>query len=339
MPLVFHDRLAAVDRDPQVLADRLAQHYSLLDFGPRLGWERRFLHRSSSAVVGDLILTCGYTSPIQGTIGERRDVASINICFGGCSTYGVDGMPLQITPEQPVFFSPGLEYCYSVDHFNGMAFDLDLRRIRATAAAMAGLGVSEHRFSEDLDRAMVFSADDQRTAGLLALLRREFALLDERDPAVCSAIQHLHLDDVIYRTLVLLLFPRLDRLLMAGASAADGPLRRQVLEELLDWLQANLHQSLTLTQLEQRSGYSRRTLQKAFQQRYGCGPMQWIRRQRLEQARQALLSPASEQGMGAVAAVAARYGFTSPSAFSRDFRAHFGLTPSSVLREGRRFRP
>ena len=37
--LIFHDGVAHVDRDPQVLADRLAQHYSLLDFGARPGFE------------------------------------------------------------------------------------------------------------------------------------------------------------------------------------------------------------------------------------------------------------------------------------------------------------
>ena len=64
MPLVFHDRRAVVDRDPDALAARLAQHYRLLDFGPRQGLERNFLHRSSSAVAGDLILSCGFSSPI-----------------------------------------------------------------------------------------------------------------------------------------------------------------------------------------------------------------------------------------------------------------------------------
>jgi len=83
LPLVFHQGKATVDRDPQVLASRLAQHYSLLDFAPRRGWERNFLHRSSSAAAGDLTLTCGYTSPIQGQIGERTGTGSINICFAG----------------------------------------------------------------------------------------------------------------------------------------------------------------------------------------------------------------------------------------------------------------
>jgi len=98
LPLVFHDAKARVDRDPQALAARLAQHYALLDFGPRRGWERQFVHRSSSAVAGKLILACGYTSPIQGQIGEREGTGAINLCFPGRAVYRVEGRDLETTP-------------------------------------------------------------------------------------------------------------------------------------------------------------------------------------------------------------------------------------------------
>jgi AraC-like DNA-binding protein len=336
MPLVFHDRIAAVDRDPEVLASRLAQLYSLLDFGPRSGWERRFLHRSSSAVVGDLVLTCGYTSPIQGTIGERPGVGSINICFGGSSGYQLDRQLLKISRERPLYFAPGLAYRYSVDHFSGMAFDIDLARLRSTAAAMAGIGVSERRFAADLDQPRTVACARGINATLLRLLRRELALLDviALDPAARSLAPWaaLRLDDLIYRTLALLLIPGLPALLEAEPLPADAA-RERIFRELLEWIHANLEQPISLSQLEQRSGYSRRCLQLAFQQAYGCGPIQWIRRERLDQARRALLDPAPDDS---VAAVASRYGFGSLSAFSREFRHQFGLRPSDLLREGRR---
>ncbi|MEU0184326.1 helix-turn-helix domain-containing protein [Streptomyces sp. NPDC006207] len=51
----------------------------------------------------------------------------------------------------------------------------------------------------------------------------------------------------------------------------------------------------------------------------------WIRMQRLERCRRDLLRPAAV-GIG-VAAVARRWGFVSPSHFSRVFRAAYGMTP------------
>lgn len=336
LPLAFHDRIATVDRDPQVLASRLAQHYSLLDFGPRLGWERRFLHRSSSAVVGDLVLTCGYTSPIQGTIGERPGVGSINICFGGGSRFQLERQTLQINRERPIYFAPGQEYRYSVDHFSGMAFDIDLARLRSTAAAMAGIGIPERRFAAELDQARSVACATGRNATLLRLLRRELALLDVigADPCATALIpwSALRLDDLLYRTLALLLLPSLPALLEAEEVPASGS-RERIFQELLEWIHAHLEQPISLSELEQRSGYSRRCLQLAFQQAFGCGPIQWIRRERLERARRTLLNPTPEDS---VAAVASRFGFGSLSAFSRDFRNHFGLRPSDLLREGRR---
>jgi AraC-like DNA-binding protein len=335
VPLLFHDRRATLDLDPQVLAARLAQHYPLVDFGPRRGFEKSFMHRTSTARVGDLLLSCGYITPIQGAVAENQGVAAINICYAGTASYQVERQVLQINPQRPLFFSPGQDYCYTVDHLNGTAFHADLGRLRATAAAMAGIGVSERRFASDLNCARALSLNGGRTAGLLRLLSQQFALLD--DPAVEGnvCLDYLQIDDLIYRTLALLLCPRLYALLEAdGASPGVGaPSRQRILDDLLEWLDANLCRPINLTELEQRSGYSRRNLQLLFHQRFGCGPIQWVRQQRLERARQALLQPLPSDS---VATVAARFGFSSLAVFSRDFRARFGLRASELLREGRR---
>ncbi len=100
----------------------------------------------------------------------------------------------------------------------------------------------------------------------------------------------------------------------------------------MEWIDAHLATPITLTQLEQRSGYGRRSLQIAFQERYGCGPMQWIRLRRLELARQSLLSP---RPTDTVSAIAQRSGYTNLASFSRDFCKAFGVRPSELLRESR----
>jgi AraC-like DNA-binding protein len=332
LPLVFHDSSARVDRDPQMLASRLAQHYSMLDFGPRRGWERTFLHRSSSAAAGNLILSCGYLTPIQGAIGERPGSGSINICFAGRCVYHVDGGSQVITPATPLFFAPGHAYNYSVDHFNGVAFDVDLQRLRRTAATMAGFGVSERRFQPDLQMVRCLSIQNERNTKLLKTLRKTIALVDEASLEASSYLSLLQIDDVIYRILALMLFPKLSQLL--DERGVEGPSSRsRIFDELLEWIDANLQRPIHLTELEQISGYSRRHLQAAFQQRFGCGPIQWVRRQRLEQARQALLEPEPNE---TVSEIATRFGFSNLAVFSRDFHGAFGLRPSELLREGRR---
>lgn len=333
LPLVFHDRTARVDTDPQALASRLAQHYDLREFAPRSADRGRFLHRSASAAAGGLTLTCGYTSPIQGEIGERPGCGAINLCLAGGATYAVEGQALTVDPERPLYFAPGQEYRYSCDHFNGMAFHVELARLKGTASAMAGPGVAPGRLGADLQQPRVVQDRDGRS--LLPVLQRQASLLDDGNSLAAVYLPHLQLDDLLYRTLALILMPQLRQLLAedSGRTTID---RRQIIAGLVEWIDAHLEEPLALSALERQSGYSRRSLQLAFQQHYGCGPVQWIRRRRLERARQALLNPGPHDS---VSAIAQRFGYRNLSAFSREFRHHYGQAPSLLLREGRRFRP
>lgn len=134
----------------------------------------------------------------------------------------------------------------------------------------------------------------------------------------------LSLDDLVTRQLVFLLCPELMH------EPEESSTAHSVLsfDQLLEWITSRLDQPLSLTQLEQQSGYSRRALQRAFQGRFGCGPMQWLRRQRLEQAL-AQLTRASQRDT--VSAIARRCGYLSLSSFSRDFTGAYGRKPSEVL--------
>lgn len=330
--LAFNNHLARVDQDPQALAERLAQHYSVLDFGPCRGHEAGFMHRTSTCKVGDLLLSGGYTTPIRGIIGNREGYGSVNLILSGEANYECDGQNLPANAERPLFFSPGKEYKYTIkDHFNGVAFDIDLQRLKQTAAAISGIGISERRFASQLDFSRAIHTGDKRSQQLIAVLRQSFRFLDFEVLRAGGDLDLLNIDDLIYRTLALLLCPNLAQIVQGDPCIRSG--RELIFEDLLEWLRANLRTPIKLSQLEERSGYSRRNLQLAFQQRFGCGPIQWVRQQRLEQARQDLLNPSATDS---VAAIANRYGFSSLAVFSRDFRGHFGIPPSQLLREGKR---
>ena len=58
----------------------------------------------------------------------------------------------------------------------------------------------------------------------------------------------------------------------------------------------------------------------------------WIRERRLERCRRDLVDPVQEQRP--VAALAARWGFLDAAHFSRTFKAHFGLAPSTYRQLG-----
>ena len=333
LPLVFHDSQAVVDRDPQGLANKLNQHFPVREFAPRLPESSPFLHRASTATVGELTLTSGYTCPIIGCIGDNPGIGAINICYSGASTYEVDGHRYTIHGEAPLYFNPGFEYRYATEHYNGLVLHVDLQRLQNTAATIGGVGLSGRRFAPDLQRPQVLAMAETRQAELLLTLRRAFALVDAPELEGRGDLVALQIDDLIYRILALALCPQLDHADQQARHQSEGLSRQLIFKELLEWIQANLQAPISLTELEQRSGYSRRNLQLAFSQRFGCGPIQWIRRQRLDLARQHLLNPSPTD---TVAGISSKLGFRNLSAFSRDFHSVYGIRPSEMLREGRR---
>ncbi len=332
-PLLFRNHHSQNDRDPQVLAERLALSHPVLDLAPRRGHATGFVHRTNTIKAGSLLLTSGYCSPIEGAMGGESGNAYVNFCLAGSIRYQTQGRSQSIDPLRPLWFSPGANYRYTTDHLHALVMRLDLERLKTTASAMAGLGVAEQRFASNLDVARVLSRDNPRNQRLIQLFRQTLQMLDTIDLDPLGHLDVLQVDDLIYRIFALLLHPRLDDVLPGQGLRSTMGLRQRIFEELLEWIHANLHAPISLTTLEQRSGYSRRTLQLAFQQRFGCGPVQWVRQQRLEQSRQALLRP---QPGDSVSSIAAQFGFRNPAAFSRSFAAQFGLRPSELLHEGQR---
>ena len=143
----------------------------------------------------------------------------------------------------------------------------------------------------------------------------------------------LRLDDFVLRCVALLLYPQLTLLEQESPTAfCRYDLRRTVLD-LMEWMRAHLDQPLSLTEIEQRSHYGRRALQLGFKAEAGCGPMQWLRRQRLELAYLKLSTPGAVRS---VTEAAHACGYINLAGFSRDFRQRFGVGAREVLREARR---
>lgn len=163
-------------------------------------------------------------------------------------------------------------------------------RLKAMAAAMLGMSISRTIIQEfDQFKTLIF--DGGRTSQLLRRLCASLKMLEDPDGLLRLDLPYLQIDDLIYRYLALLLLPQ--GVLLPPAPSSPGEHRDRIFEDLLEWIRANLGASLNLTELEHRSGYSRRTLQNTFRFRFGCGPIQWVRRQRLEPARLVLLDPPS----------------------------------------------
>ncbi len=131
----------------------------------------------------------------------------------------------------------------------------------------------------------------------------------------------------MYRFLAALVFAELRVKHPVDDTSPDSGDRR--LDRVLDYITLHLDKPLPLSVLEAQSNYSRRSLHYAFQQRFRCSPLQWIRQQRMELAIHRFQHP---QHGDSVATVAKACGYRSLSRFRIDFERTYGVKPSAVLR-------
>lgn len=93
--------------------------------------------------------------------------------------------------------------------------------------------------------------------------------------------------------------------------------------ECCDYINLHLEEKLTLKALAERFKYSEYYLSRKFSQELGMSMKEYIRRQRLEQAK-ALLKDSSLD----IRDVSDRLHFCSPSYFAEQFKAEYGVSPT-----------
>lgn len=109
--------------------------------------------------------------------------------------------------------------------------------------------------------------------------------------------------------------------------------RRSGVQRTVAYLHANSGRTVTIAELCNVACLSPRSLQIAFVEHYGVGPMTYARILRLEGARRELAD--GLPGEVGIRDVAQRWGFNNASTFSRLYSRQFGELPSATLRRAR----
>lgn len=116
--------------------------------------------------------------------------------------------------------------------------------------------------------------------------------------------------------------------LVANANKAENRsslLNARQAERVRNYVLANLTKNLTIEAIAKESGGSASSVQRHFKQQFGMTVFEFIRRKRLEAARDAL------EARGVTVAEAAWIaGYTSPSSFISAFKKAYGACPGEV---------
>lgn len=104
---------------------------------------------------------------------------------------------------------------------------------------------------------------------------------------------------------------------------------RQI-DQAIRWISLQFHQQISIDHIAATLGYHRAHLSKAFKQRTGLSPKQYLLKMRMDKARELL------GGTLTIDQVASSVGFNDALYFSKQFRKYNGMPPSeyrAVLRE------
>ncbi|MEB3349639.1 MAG: hypothetical protein VKO00_06440 [Cyanobacteriota bacterium] len=282
LPLAFHDCRAVIEPRIDGLAERLRRSLPLAELlapaqqGP-------FLHRSTSALVGDLAITAAAHSPLMGrTHAQSRAV--FTMALYGNKQFRLAGTTLVCRAGHSSLFLPGEAYQVETGLTSGVMFSVDRAQLQAVARAMVGapeeatvLEVSR------LEAPRIFWEQDRLEGRLLGLLRRSLRLIDRSGAAGHPpSAAGLRLDDVIHRALVLLLQPELHR-----SSPILTPMGRpsEGFDRLVTLVRQDPCRTWGLSDMERLSGLGREALRAAVRQVFGCAPLLWLAAERQAWAR------------------------------------------------------
>jgi AraC-like DNA-binding protein len=325
MPLLGLPGRSLVFRDPVELAEQLGQLMPVRSCDPvqRPSAAAPFLCYGGALQLGPLEIVALWGTGLQGEL-EGSEQATVVIPYRGRGDFRIDRRSLSNLTGHTLLVVPPGPWRTCNDALGGVTIRVDPARIQAVGRTMGGPTGQPERWMGVARTPLVCEVGATADAVLFARLYRVLAFLHGVVRRHGEPPAALRLDDLLLRQIAQLLAPAL----LHGPRHPDSERSAPQLDALIDWIHAHCDEAISLTDLEERSHYSRRSLQYAFQARFGCGPMQYLRRQRLWLARRRL-----EQAPPGttVSDIAFACGYLSLSSFRRDFQARFAIAPSTLL--------
>ena len=315
-----------VETFASIIGQFLPMHVLAWDLGPE---SEAFYNQSGIVQLGDLTILSTWGSSIDGLVEQKSQAQWILPYPAGTNNFKIEAKTYIIRDSSLYIPARQQRLQLRCTLCSGVIFSFNPDALVPVAAAIAGPAFDSSSFMAVLAQPSILGRrSDERRQHLHDLLMQTLALIDSAMQALGDVNQMMRLDDLIKRLMVMLLVPDLFQI-EEPPSPSLPPSNGFPHKGLVDWVMAHLDQPISLTDLEQRSCYGRRSLQYTFKQHFGCGPMQWLRQQRLEKAMRLLQESGGQLGLNQIAQSC---GYLSQSAFSRDFLKRFGQRPSKVRR-------
>lgn len=315
LPLGLSNSGQTFSLNPLVLAEAIPEVFSRGNHGNQPAIDFPCADFSLTAL-GQLPVVASRQTPSIINEDETGKSSTLAVCLAGNEVEYREGKyQVKIRPKS-AFLNPRHGGTATTGYLSGIYCQIDHERLNTTIRT-----INPEKTPSSLDQPFLLQgSSSSRITSFFSFINSLLAESQALPDTLC-------LDDTLYRMLALSL---LEEGTTEGYSFSNiNENWNWKLDHLIDYIKANSHLPLSMTDLERVSHYSSRQLQYSFKAKLNCSPMQFIRSQRLSNA---LAKLQSKEPGTTVASTARECGYRSTQHFSRDFQNRFGMNPSTVLR-------
>lgn len=212
--------------------------------------------------------------------------------------------------------------------------DVDWRRIKSSIILNIKLAQMEQYLGRRIDEASYCSSVKES-------LQKKYHLNAPDVAGLCNIIHTIYTDSrsgnvflnnwQCRQSLENILFESVSALLPELHADQSNRLLPGKLKSAIEYIEENNRRPISIPELANVIGYSRRALENSFKSAFGVGPGKYISEKRLLAVRQILLE--SDESAKTVGDIASQWGYFNTSYFTKLYRDRFGETPATTLRK------
>ena len=292
-----------------------------------LSTSSEFLSRSAYQFIDNLIIyTSGFSSfSVKIDKGYDGIIDFIIPCEGGIKIKS-KGKMFDASADYSVFTHHHMRQFENV-HESGLAVFLQTNASTLERVIRAENAISSTQNSYSLNFSESLIELNEGNIHLQRALIKTLGIIDALDGDE-NLLSSIGFDDVIYRLMLNLMG---DGIINSNDAAINLSNRSdRSVDILCDAIRQFSGKVMTITEMQEITGLSGRSLQYAFNRRFGCTPREWQRNEHLIKARELLLDSNNNQ---TIKDISQQLGFTSAASFSRFYLKRFGELPTVTFKK------
>ncbi|WP_150271738.1 AraC family transcriptional regulator [Paenibacillus tepidiphilus] len=231
----------------------------------------------------------------------------IHTVLEGEGMFHSEGVPYPCRAGDTFVIFPGLLFSYRADRSRPWRYAWVALQGEAVAGLLEGIGISTAR-------PVLHSAHWPELQELYEHTRLSF----RQSP-------HPQLESLEASGWARLLLHKLAQANLGALPEHPGQLPQAIdrqVDQAIRWITLQYHRQISIDHMAATLGYHRAHLSKAFKQRTGMSPKQFLLHTRMDKAKELL------RGSWSIDSIATSVGFNDALYFSKQFRKHTGVSPS-----------